>query len=51
MDKTDEQTIALGGSMKSIHVFETTQGDKISSVKGDACNPWCFSPSIDRVIN
>ena len=39
MDKTNKQTIAQGGSMKSVHVFETLWGDRISSVKGDACNP------------
>ena len=36
--------------MRSVHVFETLQGNKISNVKGDACNPWRFSPSIDRVM-
>ena len=50
MDKTDKRTIAQGGSMRSVHVFETLRGDKISNVKGDTCNPWRFSPSIDRVI-
>ena len=50
MDKTDERTIAQGGSMRRVHIFETLWGDKISNVKGDACNPWRFSLSIDRVI-
>ena len=50
MDKANKQTIAQGGSMRSIHIFETLQGDKISNVKGDTCNPWHFSSSIDRVI-
>ena len=50
MDKTDEQTIAQGGSMKSVHIFETLRGNKISSIKGDTCNPWQFSLSIDWVI-
>ena len=34
MDKTDEQTIARGGAMRSVHVFETLRGDKVSNVKG-----------------
>ena len=50
MDKTYERTIAQGGSMRSVHIFETLHGKEISNVKGDACNPWRFSPSIDRVM-
>ena len=50
MDKTDERSISQGGSMRSVHIFKTLWGDKISNVKGDACNPWHFSPSIDRVM-
>ena len=34
MDKTDKRTIAQGGAMRSVHIFETLRGDKILNVKG-----------------